>query len=67
MKIQIDDDVQDATDEQLAIILAIQAAPTIEEQLQTKLDAKAAAAAKLLALGLSVDDLDALGLNAQKL
>jgi hypothetical protein len=62
MKIQIDDEVQDATPEQIAIIEAIQAAPTVKEQVQTKLDAKAAAAAKLAALGLTEDDLEALGL-----
>ena len=62
MKIQIDNEVQNATAEQIAIIQAIQSAPTIQEQAQAKLDAKATAAVKLFALGLTADDLKALGL-----
>lgn len=47
MKIQINDEVQDATAEQIAIIEAIQAAPTYEEQIQANHEAKAALFAKL--------------------
>jgi len=57
MKIQIDDDVQDATNEQVAIIEAIQAAPTIEEQAQAKLAARQAV---YLKLGLTSEDVEAL-------
>jgi hypothetical protein len=47
MKIQIDNEVQEATAEQIAIIEAIQSAPTIEEQVKANHDAKAALFAKL--------------------
>ena len=47
MKIQIDDNVQDATAEQIAIIESIQSAPTIDEQVKANREAKAALFAKL--------------------
>jgi hypothetical protein len=47
MKIQIDDEVQEATDEQIAIIEAIQSAPTIDEQVKANYEAKAALFTKL--------------------
>jgi hypothetical protein len=62
-KIQIDDVVRDATAEEIAEIEARLA----EEQarlaeIEAKAQAKAAAQAKLAALGLTVEDLQALGL-----
>jgi hypothetical protein len=47
MKIQIDDVIETATAEQIAIIEAIQSAPTIEEKVKANRDAKAALLAKL--------------------
>jgi len=62
-KVQIDDLVRDATAEEIAEIEAIKAeiaAKAAEEQ--SKVEAKEAAQAKLAALGLTVEDLQALGL-----
>jgi hypothetical protein len=47
MRIQINDDVQDATAEQIAIIEAIQSVPSIEDQVKINRDAKASVLAKL--------------------
>ena len=63
IKVQIDDEVRDANDEEIA---AIQSRKTQDEATQAALnaaaEAKAAAQAKLAALGLTTDDLKALGL-----
>jgi hypothetical protein len=60
MKIQIDDQVRDATPTEVAAIEATQSA---SEQLKAQAQAaKEAAQAKLSALGLTTDDLKALGL-----
>lgn len=62
-KVQIDDEVRDATAEEIAEIEAIRAevaAKAAEEQ--SKVEAKEAAQAKLAVLGLTVEDLQALGL-----
>ena len=62
-KIQIDDEVRDATADEIAEIEAVRAevaAKAAEEQ--SKVEAKEAAQAKLAALGLTVEDLQALGL-----
>jgi hypothetical protein len=53
-KIQIDDLVRDATPEEIAVIEAREA--------EAKAKARAAAEGKLAALGLTTDDLRALGL-----
>ena len=61
--IQIDDEVREMTDEELAVYENTKAntlARKAEEE--AKLEAKAAAQAKLAALGLTVEDLQALGL-----
>ena len=62
-KVQIDDEVRDATAEEIAEIEAVKAeiaAKAAEEQ--SKVEAKEAAQAKLAVLGLTVEDLQALGL-----
>jgi copper oxidase (laccase) domain-containing protein len=62
-KVQIDDEVRDATPEEVAIIENEKA--ELEQrkaEAQAKIDAKAVAEAKLAALGLDSDDLKALGL-----
>ena len=63
IKVQIDDEVRDATEEEIA---AIRLRKTQDEATKAALDAaaeaKAAAQAKLAALGLTADDLKALGL-----
>lgn len=63
MKIQIDDLVRDATPEEIAAIEKTQADRLAEIEAETQAEAnKAAVAAKLVALGLTIDDLKALGL-----
>ena len=63
-KVQIDDLVRDATPEEIEAIEKVKAESLAQEQaLLAKNDAKAAAEAKLAALGLTTDDLKALGLN----
>jgi protein-disulfide isomerase-like protein with CxxC motif len=47
MKIQIDDVVETATAEQIALVEAIQSAPSFEERAKTTADSKAAVLAKL--------------------
>jgi hypothetical protein len=62
-KVQIDDEVRDATPEEVAIIENEKA--ELEQrkaEAQAKAEAKATAEGKLAALGLSTDDLRALGL-----
>lgn len=60
MKIQIDDEVRDATTAEVA---AIQAAQNASQELKAQAEsAKNVAQAKLEALGLTADDLKALGL-----
>jgi hypothetical protein len=62
-KIQIDDVVRDATAEEIAEIEAHQAKEQARlAEIQAKAQAKEAAQAKLAALGLTVEDLQALGL-----
>jgi hypothetical protein len=62
-KIQINDEVRDATAKEIAEIEARQAeVEAIQAEAEAKADAKAAAQAKLAALGLTVGDLQALGL-----
>jgi hypothetical protein len=62
-KIQIDDLVRDATLEEIAVIEAREAEAIAKEQAEAaKAKAKAAAEGKLAALGLTTDDLRALGL-----
>ncbi len=61
MKIQIDDLIRDATASE---IVAIEATQNASEQSKAQAEAaKAAAEAKLVALGLTTDDLKALGLG----
>lgn len=62
-KVQIDDEIRDATAEEIAEIEAIRAesARKAAEE-QSKVEAKEAAQAKLAVLGLTVEDLQALGL-----
>jgi hypothetical protein len=60
MKIQIDNEVRDATNEEIAAILSIQ---NVSQQLKAQAEiSRNAAEAKLSALGLTGDDLKALGL-----
>jgi hypothetical protein len=47
MKIQIDDVIETATAEQIALVEAIQAASSFEERAKETLDAKASVLAKL--------------------
>ena len=62
-KIQIDDKVRNATVDEIAKIEAHQAeVEAIQAEAQAKAQAKVAAQAKLAALGLTVEDLSALGL-----
>jgi hypothetical protein len=62
-KIQIDDLVRDATPEEIIVIEAREAKAIAKEQAEAaKAKAKAAAEGKLAALGLTTDDLRALGL-----
>jgi hypothetical protein len=62
-KIQIDDLVRDATAEEIAQIEAHQVeVEAIQAEVEAKAQAKVAAQAKLAALGLTVEDLQALGL-----
>ena len=61
MKIQIDDTVRDATPEEEAVILAQQTeAQAQQEAIEAKLAAKESAKAKLTALGLTEDEVNAL-------
>jgi hypothetical protein len=61
MKIQIDDIVRDATPEEETLILAQQAeAQAQQEALEAKLAAKESAKAKLAALGLTEDEVNAI-------
>jgi hypothetical protein len=60
-KVQIDDTIRDATPEEEAVILAQQAeAQAQQEALEAKLAAKESAKAKLAALGLTEDEVNAL-------
>jgi len=62
-KVQIDDEVRDATAEEIAQIEAHQAeVEAIKAEAEAKAEAKITAQAKLAALGLTVEDLQALGL-----
>jgi Mn-containing catalase len=62
-KVQIDDLVRDATAEEIAEIEAVKAEiATKAAEEKSKVEAKEAAQAKLAALGLTVEDLQALGL-----
>ena len=62
-KIQIDDVVRDATAEEIAQFEASKAEDEARlAEIAAKAEAKAAAQAKLEALGLTVEDLQALGL-----
>jgi hypothetical protein len=62
-KIQIDDLVRDATPEEIIVIEAREAKAIAKEQAEAaKAKARAAAEGKLAALGLTTDDLRALGL-----
>ena len=64
MKIQIDDLVRDATPEEIAAIEKTQADRLAEIEAEKQAEAnKATVAAKLEALGLTADDLKALGLG----
>jgi len=47
MKIQIDDQIQTATAEQIPLVQAIQSAPTIEARAQAQQEARAALFSKL--------------------
>ena len=61
MKIQIDDIIRDATPEEEAVILAQQAeAQAQQEAIEAKLAAKESAKAKLSALGLTEDEVNAI-------
>ena len=62
-KVQIDDLIRDASAEEIVLIEARQAeAEAFQSEVQAKAQAKAAAQTKLAALGLTVEDLQALGL-----
>jgi hypothetical protein len=62
-KIQIDDLVRDATPEEIAVIEAREAEAIKQQaEAEAKATAKATAQGKLAALGLTTDDLRALGL-----
>ena len=62
-KIQIDDEVRDATAGEIARIEASRAEDLAHQaEIDAKAEAKTAAQAKLAALGLTVEDLQALGL-----
>lgn len=62
-KVQIDDVVRNATVEEIAEIEARQAEEQARQaEIEAKAQAKATAQAKLAALGLTVEDLQALGL-----
>jgi hypothetical protein len=62
-KVQIDDEVRDATADEIAKIEAHQAEVEAHQaEVEAKAKAKVAAQAKLAALGLTVEDLSALGL-----
>jgi len=62
-KIQIDDEVRNATADEITEIEANQAEVKVREaDAKAKAQAKTAAQAKLAALGLTVEDLQALGL-----
>jgi hypothetical protein len=62
-KIQIDDEVRDATVGEVARIEAIKAEVEAQKaEAEAKAEAKETAQAKLAALGLTVEDLQALGL-----
>jgi hypothetical protein len=62
-KIQIDDEVRNATADEITEIEANQAEVKVREaDAKAKAQAKTAALAKLAALGLTVEDLQALGL-----
>ena len=62
-KVQIDDEVRDATADEIAEIeLRAQAEANRLAAQAAQVEAKAAAQAKLAALGLTVEDLQALGL-----
>jgi hypothetical protein len=62
-KVQIDDEVRDATANEIAQIEAHQAeVEAIKAEAEAKVEAKITAQAKLAALGLTVKDLQALGL-----
>jgi DNA-binding NarL/FixJ family response regulator len=59
--IQIDDLVREMTDEEYEAYLASQAQQAeVEAQAQAKIDARQSALAKLAALGLTQDEIDAL-------
>ena len=61
--IQIDDQIREMTAEELAVYqLTIDEKTTRETETEAKAQAKVAAQAKLAALGLTVEDLQALGL-----
>ena len=62
-KVQIDDLVRDATAEEIAFFEELKAKETaLKAEAEAKATAKTAAQAKLAALGLTVEDLQALGL-----
>lgn len=62
-KVQIDDLVRDATTEEIAFFEDLKAKETAKQvEAKAKAEAKAAAQAKLASLGLTVEDLTALGL-----
>jgi hypothetical protein len=62
-KVQIDDEVRNATADEIAKIEASRAEDLAHQaEIDAKAVAKAAAQAKLAALGLTVEDLQALGL-----
>ena len=62
-KVQIDDLVRDATADEIAVIESQKAELESQKaEAEAKATAKAAAQAKLAALGLTVEDLQALGL-----
>jgi hypothetical protein len=65
MKIQIDDLVRDATPEEIAAIKKTQTDRLAEIEAEEQAEAnKVVVAAKLAALGLTADDLKALGLGS---
>jgi hypothetical protein len=62
-KVQIDDLVRDANEDEIARIEAGRAEDlALQAEAEAKAEAKATAQAKLAALGLTVEDLQALGL-----
>lgn len=60
MKIQIDDEIMEANEEQIAFVELIRSQPKIADRIAARETAKESARAKLAALGLTEDEIAAL-------